>query len=83
MLAYQSVSCRFRTFLLDCELDRVECGITAVEDKRGSLTSHHKNVDTGSDDECIYPGIIFWYFSLKNLNLKVKNVQLMISFCFI
>lgn len=56
VLAYQSVSCRFRTFLLDCELDRVECGITAVEDKRGSLTSHHKNVDTGSDDECIYPG---------------------------
>lgn len=56
VLAYQSVSCRFRTFLLDCELDRVECGITAVEDKRGSLTSHHKNVDTGSDDESIYPG---------------------------
>ncbi|BES90651.1 Myotubularin protein [Nesidiocoris tenuis] len=56
VLAYQSVSCRFRTFLLDCELDRVECGITALEDKRGSLTSHHKTVDTGSDDESIYPG---------------------------
>ena len=41
-LAYHSVSCRFRTFLLDCEFDRVECGITAAEDKRGSLTSHHK-----------------------------------------
>ncbi|KAI4495975.1 hypothetical protein M0802_008190 [Mischocyttarus mexicanus] len=55
-LAYHSVSCRFRTFLLDCEFDRVECGIAAVEDKRGSLTSHHKGVDTGSDDETIYPG---------------------------
>nr|XP_018897778.1 PREDICTED: myotubularin-related protein 13 isoform X2 [Bemisia tabaci] len=55
-LAYHSVSCRFRTFLLDCELERVECGIAAVEDKRGSLTSHHKGVDTGSDDETIYPG---------------------------
>ncbi|KAL1114875.1 hypothetical protein AAG570_007699 [Ranatra chinensis] len=56
VLAYQSVSCRFRTFMLDCEFDRVECGIAAVEDKRGSLTSHHKTVDTGSDDESIYPG---------------------------
>lgn len=56
-LAYHSVSCRFRTFLLDCECERVECGITAVEDKRGSLTTHHKGVDTaGSDDEGIYPG---------------------------
>lgn len=56
-LAYHSVSCRFRTFLLDCECERVECGITAVEDKRGSLTTHHKGVDTGgSDDEGVYPG---------------------------
>ncbi|XP_011302109.1 myotubularin-related protein 13 isoform X1 [Fopius arisanus] len=55
-LAYHSVSCRFRTFLLDCEFDRVECGITAIEDKRGSLTSYHKGVDTGSDDEIVYPG---------------------------
>ncbi|KAK9497874.1 hypothetical protein O3M35_003784 [Rhynocoris fuscipes] len=56
VLAYQSVSCRFRTFMLDSELERVECGITALEDKRGSLTSHHKTVDTGSDEESIYPG---------------------------
>lgn len=56
-LAYHSVSCRFRTFLLDCELERVEVGIAAVEDKRGSLTSHHKGVDTaGSDDDMVYPG---------------------------
>lgn len=55
-LAFHSVSCRFRTFLFDCELERVECGVAAVEDKRGSLTSHHKNVDTGSDEESIYPG---------------------------
>nr|XP_022903843.1 myotubularin-related protein 13 isoform X2 [Onthophagus taurus] len=55
-LAYHSVSCRFRTFLFDCELERVECGVAAVEDKRGSLTSHHKSVDTCSDDENVYPG---------------------------
>ncbi|CAH2010931.1 unnamed protein product [Acanthoscelides obtectus] len=55
-LAYHSVSCRFRTFLFDCELERVESGVAAVEDKRGSLTSHHKSVDTVSDDENIYPG---------------------------
>ncbi|KAK4886969.1 hypothetical protein RN001_003240 [Aquatica leii] len=55
-LAYHSVSCRFRTFLFDCELERVESGVAAVEDKRGSLTSHHKSVDTGSDDEGVYPG---------------------------
>lgn len=30
--------------------------MAAVEDKRGSLTSHHKSVDTISDDENIYPG---------------------------
>lgn len=55
-LAYHSVSCRFRTFLFDCELERVESGVAAVEDKRGSLTSHHKGVDTGSDEEGVYPG---------------------------
>ncbi|XP_017780101.1 PREDICTED: myotubularin-related protein 13 isoform X2 [Nicrophorus vespilloides] len=55
-LAYHSVSCRFRTFLFDCELERVESGVAAVEDKRGSLTSHHKSVDTISDDESVYPG---------------------------
>ncbi|XP_048526749.1 myotubularin-related protein 13 isoform X3 [Dendroctonus ponderosae] len=55
-LAYHSVSCRFRTFLFDCEAERVESGVAAVEDKRGSLTSHHKTVDTTSDDENIYPG---------------------------
>lgn len=58
-LAYHSVSCRFRTFLFDCELERCEWGITAVEDKKGSLNSHHKHmVDAGnnSDDDSIYPG---------------------------
>lgn len=57
-LAYHSVSCRFRTFLFDCELERVDLGITAVEDKRGSLNSHKHLVETGtgSDDDSIYPG---------------------------
>jgi myotubularin-related protein 5/13 len=58
-LAYHTVSCRFRTFLFDCELERVELGIAAIEDKRGSLNSHHKHIvdaSTGSDDDSIYPG---------------------------
>lgn len=58
-LAYHSVSCRFRTFLFDCELERFDLGIAAVDDKRGSLTSAHKNVvdaGAGSDDDIIYPG---------------------------
>ena len=57
-LAYHSVSCRFRTFLFDCERERVDLGITAVEDKRGSLNSHKHHVETGngSDDDSIYPG---------------------------
>ncbi|KAK7870000.1 hypothetical protein R5R35_011968 [Gryllus longicercus] len=60
-LAYHSVSCRFRTFLLDCELERVEHGIAAAEDKRGSLAGAGRtprpHLDaTGSDDESVYPG---------------------------
>lgn len=57
-LAFHSVSCRFRTFMFDCELDRFEFGITSVEDKRGSLNSHKHQVETStnSDDESIYPG---------------------------
>lgn len=58
-IAYHSVSCRFRTFLFDCELERVDLGIMTVEDKRGSLNSHHKTVvdsGAGSDDDNIYPG---------------------------
>ncbi|XP_021707699.1 myotubularin-related protein 13 [Aedes aegypti] len=58
-LAYHHVSCRFRTFLFDCELERVDYGITAIDDKRGSLNSHHKHVVealTVSDDDNIYPG---------------------------
>ncbi|XP_039436960.1 myotubularin-related protein 13 isoform X2 [Culex pipiens pallens] len=58
-LAYHHVSSRFRTFLFDCELERVDFGITAIDDKRGSLNSHHKHVVetlTVSDDDNIYPG---------------------------
>lgn len=56
-LAYHSVSCRFRTFLFDCELERFDLGISAIEDKRGSLNSKHV-VETfsNSDDDTIYPG---------------------------
>lgn len=55
-LAYHSVSCRFRTFFFDCELDRFESGITTIEDKRGSLNSKHVvETGTGSDDD-IFPG---------------------------
>jgi len=31
-------------------------GIAALDDKRGSLSSHYKGVDTGSDDDSFYPG---------------------------
>ncbi|XP_005191507.1 myotubularin-related protein 13 isoform X1 [Musca domestica] len=59
-LAYHTVSCRFRTFLFDCEVERFDMGITAVEDKRGSLsTSKHllsNKCNNGSDDESgVYP----------------------------
>jgi myotubularin-related protein 5/13 len=56
-LAYHYISCRFRTFLFDSERERVLNGIAALDDKRGSLSSHYKGVDTGSDDESFYPGI--------------------------
>lgn len=57
-LAFHLVSCRFRTFMFDCELERFEFGITTIEDKRGSLNSHKHQVgtSTNSDDESIYPG---------------------------
>lgn len=56
-LAYHSVSCRFRTFLFDCELEKFDLGIANIEDKRGSLNSKHAVVETntGSDDD-IFPG---------------------------
>lgn len=41
-LAYHSVSCRFRTFLLECEEQREDLGIAAAEDKRGSLNSRQR-----------------------------------------
>lgn len=68
-LAYHSVSCRFRTFLFDCEFERVELGITALEDKRGSLNSRHViETCTGSDDESIYPG------GLRNSNTNTLKM---------
>ncbi|XP_030373438.1 myotubularin-related protein 13 [Scaptodrosophila lebanonensis] len=59
-LAYHVVSCRFRTFVFDCELERYDSGIAAVEDKRGSLSAKHMfgggSAANGSDDECnVYP----------------------------
>lgn len=55
-LAYHSVSCRFRTFLFDCELEKFDLGIAKIEDKRGSLNSKHVvETGTGSDDD-IFPG---------------------------
>lgn len=55
-IAYHSVSCRFRTFLFDCEFERFDLGIATIEDKRGSLnTKHVVETGTGSDDD-IFPG---------------------------
>ncbi|KAH8295337.1 hypothetical protein KR018_010093 [Drosophila ironensis] len=54
-LAYHAVSCRFRTFLFDCEFERSDSGISAMEDKRGSLNAKHM-FGAGSDDEGnVYP----------------------------
>lgn len=66
-LAYHSVSCRFRTFLLDCELERVEFGFTAVEDKRGSLTSHHKGKVL--ENLAVYSNFLGSYSTKKNILL--------------
>lgn len=56
-LAYHSVSCRFRTFLFDCELEKFDLGIAKIEDKRGSLNSKHVVVETGTgSDDDIFPG---------------------------
>lgn len=56
-LAYHSVSCRFRTFLFDCELEKFDLGIAKIEDKRGSLNSKHNMVETGTgSDDDIFPG---------------------------
>lgn len=55
-LAYHCVSCRFRTFIFDCELERFDLGIATIEDKRGSLNNKHVvETGTGSDDD-IFPG---------------------------
>lgn len=54
-LAYHYVSARFRTFLSDSELERAELGIMTEEDKRGSLSRHHKGLESSQDDD-IYPG---------------------------
>ncbi|ROT76370.1 Myotubularin-related protein 13 [Penaeus vannamei] len=54
-LAYHYVSARFRTFLSDSELERAELGIMTEEDKRGSLSRHHKGLEASQDDD-IYPG---------------------------
>ncbi|CAG7827012.1 unnamed protein product [Allacma fusca] len=53
-LAFHSISARFRTFLADSELERVEYGFMAQDDKRGSLPRPYKTVDTSSDDKNIY-----------------------------
>ncbi|KAK8374631.1 hypothetical protein O3P69_007809, partial [Scylla paramamosain] len=54
-LAYHYVSARFRTFLSDSELERAELGIMTEEDKRGSLSRHHRGLESSQDDD-IYPG---------------------------
>ncbi|XP_066963738.1 myotubularin-related protein 13 [Macrobrachium rosenbergii] len=54
-LAYHYVSARFRTFLSNSELERAELGIMTEEDKRGSLSRHHKGLEASQDDD-IYPG---------------------------
>ncbi|XP_037087660.1 myotubularin-related protein 13-like, partial [Pollicipes pollicipes] len=56
LVAYHTVSSRFRTFLLDSELERVETGLMAAEDRSGSLSRHHRRFDPGQDDDA-FPGV--------------------------
>jgi len=54
-LAYHHVSCRFRTFLLDSELQRSECGFTQEEKKsslgNGRTSGRHAAEYQSSDEE--------------------------------
>jgi hypothetical protein len=52
----------------------VDCGIAAAEDKRGSLASHHKSVDTGSDDEGVYPGIVKLLLCITKCYPKIPEI---------
>lgn len=69
-LAYHMVSCRFRTFLFDCEVERFDLGIASVEDKRGSISKHVLATTNGSDDESgVYP-------SSSDMRQKSQSVNL-------
>ncbi|CAG9782497.1 unnamed protein product [Diatraea saccharalis] len=48
-VAYHSVSCRFRTFLLDSEAQRAELGLAAADDKRADTA--RLGVETGAGPE--------------------------------
>ncbi|XP_028170103.1 myotubularin-related protein 13 [Ostrinia furnacalis] len=52
-VAYHSVSCRFRTFLLDSEAQRAELGITAADDKRADTSRLGVETGAGSEEECV------------------------------
>ncbi|KAJ0172559.1 hypothetical protein K1T71_011698 [Dendrolimus kikuchii] len=51
-IAYHSVSCRFRTFLLDSEAQRAELGITTADDKRPDTNRLGVETGAGSEEEC-------------------------------
>ncbi|XP_037303486.1 myotubularin-related protein 5 [Manduca sexta] len=51
-VAYHSVSCRFRTFLLDSEAQRAELGITAADDRRADASRMGVETGAGSEEEC-------------------------------
>ncbi|XP_043190119.1 myotubularin-related protein 13-like isoform X3 [Amphibalanus amphitrite] len=57
LVAYHTVSSRFRTFLLDSELERVETGLMAAEDRCGSLSRHLRRFDPSQLDEDAFPGV--------------------------
>ncbi|KAI5636911.1 DENN (AEX-3) domain-containing protein [Phthorimaea operculella] len=51
-IAYHTVSCRFRTFLLDSEAQRAELGIAAADDKRADTSRLGVETGAGSEEEC-------------------------------
>ncbi|XP_026318048.1 myotubularin-related protein 13 isoform X2 [Hyposmocoma kahamanoa] len=51
-VAYHTVSCRFRTFLLDSEAQRADLGMTAADDKRQDTSRMGVETGAGSEEEC-------------------------------
>ena len=57
-LAYHHVSCRFRTFLLDTELQRTELGLVSSARERNNSLGNGRHEAASSDEESGGPGTV-------------------------